>query len=120
MSIIEKSDIIKLLKVMNKKLVPIGNGWSVYMPVHIIKLMGVDPKKSKVLFEIDGNILRVSKIDNDDKSLDELLIRKFIRSGHGCALYLPNTILELLEINPEKDKISLKMNKQTLVLSKGK
>lgn len=103
---------------MKKKLVPIGNGWSIYMPVHIIKLMGVDPKEAKVLFEVDENNLRVTKIDSDDKSVDQLLVRKFIRSVHGYALYIPNTILELLEVNPEKDLISFKMQKQTLIINK--
>lgn len=104
---------------MNKKLVPIGNGWSVYMPVHIIKLMGVNPKESKVLFEVDGNILRVNKIDSDDESQNTMLVREFIRSGHGYALYIPNTILELLEVKPEKDSVSIKMSKQTLIITKA-
>ena len=104
---------------MNKKLVPIGNGWSVYMPVHIIKLMGVNPKESKVLFEVDGNILRVNKIDSDDESQNTMLVRKFIRIGHGYALYIPNTILELLEVTPEKDSVSIKMSKQTLIITKA-
>lgn len=104
---------------MNKKLVPIGNGWSVYMPVHIIKLMGVNPKESKVLFEVDGNILRVNKIDSDDESQNTMLVRKFIRSGPGYALYIPNTILELLEVTPEKDSVSIKMSKQTLIITKA-
>ncbi|MEI3255951.1 MAG: hypothetical protein V8R83_11790 [Candidatus Gastranaerophilaceae bacterium] len=104
---------------MNKKLVPIGNGWSVYMPVHIIKLMGVNPKESKVLFEVDGNILRVNKIDSDDESQNTMLVRKFIRSGNGYALYIPNTILELLEVTPEKDSVSIKMSKQTLIITKA-
>lgn len=105
---------------MKKKLVPIGNGWSIYMPVHIIKLMGVDPKTSMVLFEVDNDVLTVKEVQEENKEKDKLLVRKFIRSGHGYALYIPNTILELLNVSPEKDYISLGIIKKTLVIKKYK
>lgn len=87
---------------MNKKLVPIGNGWSVYMPVHIIKLMGVNPKESKVLFEVDGNILRVNKIDSDDESQNTLLVRKFIRSGMVTRFIFQILYLNCWKLSPRK------------------
>lgn len=103
---------------MKKKLVPIGNGWSLYMPVHILKLMGVDPKESNVIFEIEENILKITKFTQDNPSQEKTLVRKFIKSGHGFALYIPNTILELLDVNPEKDYVTIKMFKQTLIIEK--
>ena len=118
MSRLNISYIIKV-QFMKKKLVPIGNGWSIYMPVHILKLMGVDPKNSNVLFDIEDKTLLVKEIAPNNPDVNKLLIRRFIRSGHGFALYIPNTILELLDVNPENDLVSLEINKQTLIIKKA-
>ena len=49
---------------MNKKLVPIGNGWSVYMPVHIIKLLEVKPEKDSVSIKMSKQTLIITKANN--------------------------------------------------------
>lgn len=104
---------------MKKKLIHIGNGWSIYIPSHILKLMGINPKESNVIFDVAEDVLEVRKADPNDPDLNALMLRKFIRSGHGFALYIPNTILQLLAVEPEKDVVSLVMNKQKLIIKKG-
>ena len=37
--------------------------------------------------------------------------RKLSRSGNGWSIFLPKVIIELLDIDPEKDYIDLKIEK---------
>ena len=45
--------------------------------------------------------------------------KKLSRSGSGWALFMPKTLLELIDVNPETDEIKIQVNKETITLSKA-
>ncbi|MDR1168901.1 MAG: hypothetical protein LBK53_08470 [Heliobacteriaceae bacterium] len=45
--------------------------------------------------------------------------RKLIRSGTGWCVFVNNTILQLLEINPETDMVKYRIENHGLILSKS-
>ena len=46
--------------------------------------------------------------------------RKFFKSGNGWALFVPKTVIELLKIDPEKDKIEMQIENEVLKIKKYK
>lgn len=44
--------------------------------------------------------------------------RKFFKSGNGWAFFLPKPVLELLKINPEKDKVEMQIENDVLKIKK--
>ena len=44
--------------------------------------------------------------------------KKLIKNGSGWAVFMPKTILELLDLNPEIDQIELEVENKTLKISK--
>ena len=45
--------------------------------------------------------------------------RKLFRSGSGWALFMPQTILQLLKVNPETDKVECIMENDVLKIKKA-
>ena len=45
--------------------------------------------------------------------------RNLSKSGNGWALFLPKTIIELLEINPESDQVELEVENKTLKIKRA-
>jgi len=45
--------------------------------------------------------------------------KKLIRSGTGWCAFINNTILQLLEINPETDMLKYRIEKNELIISKS-
>ncbi len=45
--------------------------------------------------------------------------RKLIRSGNGWCIYINSTILELLKVNPETDKVECIMENDVLKIKKA-
>ncbi len=45
--------------------------------------------------------------------------RKLMRSGNGWAIFIPKTILKLIDIIPEKDKIELEVENKVLNVKKA-
>ena len=45
--------------------------------------------------------------------------RNLSKSGNGWALFLPKTIIELLEINPETDQVELEVENKTLKIKRA-
>ena len=46
--------------------------------------------------------------------------RKLFRSGNGWALFINTTILNLLKINPETDKVEYQIENDVLKITKVK
>lgn len=46
--------------------------------------------------------------------------RKFIPIGNSWGMIFTKTMLEILDINPETDKVEIEYNKQTLTMKKDK
>ena len=45
--------------------------------------------------------------------------RNLSRSGNGWAVFLPKVIIELLDLNPEKDQIELEVENKILKIKKA-
>lgn len=45
--------------------------------------------------------------------------RKLIRSGTGWCAYINNTVLQLIEVNPEVDMVKYRIENNELIISKG-
>jgi len=46
--------------------------------------------------------------------------RKLSRSGNGWSVFLPKVIIELLELEPEKDEIEMSVENKILTIKKFK
>ncbi len=103
---------------MQRKLVPSGTGWELYMPKDVLKLLGVNPSESRVLFKMDKNVLKIIKTGFDVNN-QNLLIKKFNKSGNGYGLYISNSIIQFLEINPEVDEVKYVIEDDILKISKA-
>lgn len=45
--------------------------------------------------------------------------KNLIRSGNGWALFMPKTLLELLDINPDDDQVEIEIEGKVLKLTKA-
>ena len=105
---------------MKRKLVPSGNGWAIYIQKDILKLLQINPEKDQAIFTVEYKTLKIAKIkEKDIENIENAMIKKFVKSGHGVALYVSNSILRLLEINPEIDEIEYVVNNKTLEIRKA-
>ena len=46
--------------------------------------------------------------------------RKFISVGNSWAVLFTKTMLEILEIDPETERVDIEFNKQTIIMEKEK
>ena len=105
---------------MKKKLTTSGNGWAIYVPQDILKLLQINPKTDQTIFTVEYKTLKIAKIEEYDvKHLENPMIRKFAKCGSGVALYVSNSILKLLGINPEVDEIEYSINNKVLEIRKA-
>lgn len=103
---------------MIKNLTARGNGWLLSIPKTIIKLLGVDPEESKVQFKIKNKVLYVQEIFSENPDYEKYLVRSFSKHNSGWGFYMPNSILELLDVNPETDQVELEIEETTLIIKK--
>ena len=104
---------------MIKTLTERGNGWLLIIPKAIIKLLGLNPEKSKVQFKIKNKILYIQEIFPENPDYEKYLVRPLIKKNSIYDLYMPNSILELLEINPDTDKLNLSVEDNLLIIKKA-
>ncbi len=45
--------------------------------------------------------------------------KKLSRSGSGWALFMPKTLLELIDVNPETDKLEVKVENNVIKITKA-
>ena len=103
---------------MIKKLTARGNGWFLNLSKPIIKLMGLTPETSNVQFKIISKILYVKEIFPDNPDFSKYLVRKLSRKNSSWGLYMPNSILDLLEINPDTDSLNISVEDTVLIVKK--
>ncbi len=46
--------------------------------------------------------------------------RKFTKTGNSWAMLFTKTMLEIMDIDPEKDQVKIEFDKNTLVMKKDK
>ena len=89
---------------MQRKLVESGTGWALYLPKDLLRLLGYNPKETVVQYQIEHDLLKISKI-NPHKADKNFLLKKITKSGNGYSLYLSSSIVQLLELSPETDEV---------------
>lgn len=105
---------------MIKKLKTSGNGWELYFSKPILKLLGYDPKVVRLLITTQNSMLFVKPINEDEVSeYANNMVRRLQRSGGSYALYLPNPLIEVLNINPETDMIDIDITNNEFTLKKA-
>jgi len=96
------------------------NGDSVYLYITkpMLQLLRANPEESYFLFTINDNVLNIKKIENKENYKDAL-IKKAQKNGTGYCIYIPKSVLELLDINPTIDKVDISINGETLSVKKS-
>ena len=70
--------------------------------------------------KINNKILTIELVKNEDlKNVKDLLTKKLIKRSAGYGLNLPLPILELIDINPEKDLLEIEIQDKKLLLKKA-
>lgn len=105
---------------MIKTLTARGNGWLLNIPKNILKLLGLKPESSKVQLRIKNKVLYVQEIFSDNPDYDKYLVKPLSKKNTSYGLYMANSILELLDINPETDKVYLEVDDNILIVKKAK
>lgn len=106
---------------MQKKLKTSGNGWELYFSKPILKLLGYNPLEVKLLIVADGDILKVRPLQSSElDNFENHMVRKLQKSGGSYALYLPAPLLEVLDINPETDKVEISISGSSFEIKKVK
>lgn len=104
---------------MERALTARGNGWLMILPKTLIKLLGLNPETSKVQFKIKNKILYVQEIFPDNPDYEKYLVRTLSKKGSSYGLYMPNSILDLIAVNPEKDKLNIEIEDNILIIKKA-
>lgn len=105
---------------MKKKLTSNGNGWDLYFRKPLLQLLGSNPPETKVLFTVKRKLLLIEAVDpQKEEAYKGLMVRNFSKSGGGWGLYIPNPILELLDINPETDLVEYEVDERILKIKKA-
>lgn len=104
---------------MKKSLTQRGNGWALIVPKDIIKLIGVEPKTAKLKFEFKDKVLYISEIFPNNPDFNKCLVRQFSKKDSSWTLYMPNSIIGLLRIDPETDGLEIDVDGQTLIIKKA-
>lgn len=96
-----------------------GNGWQLYLKKHILKLLKYDPKVVKILISVKDNILFCEPLkDSEESNIDNSLIRNIRKSGSGYAVYIPLSLIEILDMKPETDFIDMQITGDKFTLKK--
>ena len=78
---------------MQRKLVSSGTGWELYMPKDVLKLLGINPSETRVLFKMDKNVLKiiktaksVARCKNTEKAIVFPLMPNMLLKSTKCPL----------------------------------
>ncbi len=104
---------------MKKQLKSSGNGWELYFSKSFLKLLGYNPETIKVLITYKNKTLYIEPLSPEDTiKYKDNMIRGFQKSGSSHSLYFPNTIIEVLELNPSIDFIDIEVDGEILKIKK--
>ncbi len=105
---------------MKKHLAAYGNTWQFYISKPIAQMLGLTVNEYTVNLTIENKILYVKKVPNSQlNEYQDLLCKKLIKRNSSFGLTIPVAILEVLDINPEKDQIEFDINGQILTIKKA-
>lgn len=52
---------------MERKFMKSGNGWALFVPLTILKLLKINPEKDRVEFIVENDVLKVKKLKKEDR-----------------------------------------------------
>ena len=105
---------------MKKYLSAYGNTWQLYISKPIAQIMGITQDEYTVNLTIENKVLHVKKIPNNElEKYKNLLCKKLVKRNSSFGLTIPMSILEVLDINPEKDMINFEINGLILSINKA-
>lgn len=99
---------------MKRKLSINGNSWTLYINKPFANAIGVCVEERSVNLNFVNKTLYISKATTKDKLNTKTLIKR--GASYGLVLALP--VLELLNIDPEKDFVDIDINESTLIIKK--
>ena len=102
---------------MKKTLTTNGNSWYLYIHKPIADMLGINSEEYTVNLKIEKQVLCVSKNRKNAKNT-AFLTKKLIKRSSGFGLNFPLPILELLEIDPEKDVLDINLVENKLEIKK--
>lgn len=106
---------------MKCRLTPNGSGWQLYIRKPVIKLLGYIPGETKVKFIIKDNCLHILPCNMEILSKNSSnYIRRLVKSGNGYGFYISNTVIELLDIDPESDYLKMTLDGNVMIVGKYK
>ncbi len=102
---------------MKKKLKASGNGWELYFPKPLLKLLGYDPMNTKILITSKNKALILEPLSEDKfEKYKNNMVRNFQKSGGSYGIYFPETLIDILEINPAEDFIDIDIDESRVIL----
>ena len=105
---------------MKKYLAAYGNTWQFYISKPIAQMLGLTVNEYTVNLTIENKILYIKKIPNAKlNEYQDLLCKKLIKRNSSFGLTIPVAILEVLDIDPEKDQIEFDINGKVLTIKKA-
>lgn len=106
---------------MKTSLKTTGNGWDLYFPTTILKLLKYDIKNIKILITSKGNVLYCEPVKiEDEEKYKNCLLKNIRKSGSGYGMYIPIALLEVMGVNPETDFVDMEINDDKFTLKKWK
>ncbi len=105
---------------MKKHLTNSGNGWELYLNTPLLKLIGISAQERKIVLSMQKNILSICKYNINEVSHENSYMKNLVKRGGGYAIFLPQPILELLNIyNPEDDFLEIEIDENKLLIKKA-
>lgn len=105
---------------MKKYLSSQGNGWLLYINKEFCELMGVNKNNQEIAITTYENELIIEKLDlANEENHDFKIIKKVITRGNGFGIYISQALLEILNINPEIDKVNIEIQNAKLTVKKA-
>lgn len=105
---------------MKKTLLSNDSAWYIYLSKPMLQLLNIDPPNSFLLFKIKDKVLHIEEAAEEKiKNLKNPLIKKLTKKGNSWSLYIPLPLLELIDIEPEKDMADITINGETLLIKKA-
>ena len=105
---------------MQKKLKSSGNGWELYFPKPILKILGYNPLEVRLLITSKKRSLYIEPINEEDTlKYQNNMVRRLQKSGGSYGLYFPAPLIDILGINPENDFIDVEIFENKLIVKRS-
>ncbi len=97
-----------------------GNSWQIYLNKPVAQLLGVSENDCSMLLEVKNKTLHVRHIQGEElEKYKNFLVKKLIKRGSGYGLNFPLPILELLDIDPEKNEADIVVEGAELIIKRA-